>query len=411
MEKFRPPHGDLFQKGDVNYLEEALKESARKKIQDLTDDYILNVSEQEYIDYLSDVFYLDCPVVMYDDMSIEPRTVLVSPEYLPSRRWLYYDAHEIERKVYRLFIPYQGDEELLGYRPNPFSLSRWSNFTISYDSLYVDILDINGDVNDVKRECNSYVNTLRDMMSYLEKNYAFINRCLPDNIRSMFTMRKNQIKKEHQDLVDIGIPIKGQNNNKTYSIPTVQRRYKSIPKVINTIPERATPTMADKEYREIISSLNTIGRNLERFPNTHRNRDEETIRDLFLIQLGASFTNYSSTGEAFNHRGKTDIMVKKGDDILFIAECKFWKGAKVLTDAISQLLSYLTWRDTKTALLIFNREVGMSAAIKSLQETIPKHPNYVSGIKRSETQYDYVFHLNNDKSRQIMMSVLIFDLQ
>lgn len=200
MEKFRPPHGDLFQKGDVNYLEEALKESARRKIHDLTDDYILNVSEQEYIDYLSDVFYLDCPVVMYDDMSIKSRTVLVSPENLPSRGWLYYDAHEIERKVYRLFIPYQGDEELLGYRPNPFSLSSWSNFTISYDSLYVDILDINGDVNDVKRECDSYVNTLRDMMSYLEKNYAFINRCLPDNIRSMFTMRKNQIKKEYQDL-------------------------------------------------------------------------------------------------------------------------------------------------------------------------------------------------------------------
>ena len=69
---------------------------------------------------------------MYDDMSIKSRTVLVSPEYLPSRGWLYYDAHEIERKVYRLFIPYQGDEELLGYRPNPFSLSRWQNFTISY---------------------------------------------------------------------------------------------------------------------------------------------------------------------------------------------------------------------------------------------------------------------------------------
>lgn len=257
MERFRPPHGDLFQKGDVNYLEEALKESARKKIHDLTDDYILNVSEQEYIDYLSDVFYLDCPVVMYDDMSIEPRTVLVSPEYLPSR-WFYYDAHEIERKVYRLFIPYQGDGELLKYKPNPYSTGCWPNISISNDSLYVDILDINGDANDVKRECNSYMNTLRDMMSYLEKNYAFINRCLPDNIRSMFTIRKNQIKKEHQELVDIGIPIKGQNNNKTYSIPTVQRRYKSIPKVINTIPERVTPTMADKEYREIVFLLSIL---------------------------------------------------------------------------------------------------------------------------------------------------------
>ena len=60
MERFRPPHGDLFQKGDVNQLEDALKESVRKRIHDLKDDYILNVSEQEYINYLADDFHLDC---------------------------------------------------------------------------------------------------------------------------------------------------------------------------------------------------------------------------------------------------------------------------------------------------------------------------------------------------------------
>lgn len=137
--------------------------------------------------------------------------------------------------------------------------------------------------------------------------------------------------------------------------------------------------MADKEYQDVLSALHTIGRNLERFPNTHKGKDEESIRDLFLVQLATSFTAYTSTGEAFNHKGKTDLMVKNGDDILFIAECKFWRGAKVLIDAISQLLGYLTWRDTKTALLIFNRDVEMTTALQSIEGTISKHPNYLSG--------------------------------
>lgn len=125
----------------------------------------------------------------------------------------------LKGKMYRLHIPFQGDSELLRFRPNPFSLSAWSNFTISYDSVYVDILDINGDANEIKRECDSYVNTLREMMSSLEKNYSFINKIMPDHIQSMFTIRKKQIQKEHKELVDIGIPIKGQMLQKTYTVP------------------------------------------------------------------------------------------------------------------------------------------------------------------------------------------------
>lgn len=408
MERYRPPHGDLFQRGDVIQLEEALKESIRKRIHDLKDDYVLNVSEQEYIDYLTEEFHLDCPLILFDEKSIEPRNVLVSPEYLP-RSWFYYDERDIERKMYRLHIPFQGDSELLRFRPNPFSLSGWSNFTISYDSVYVDILDINGDANEVKRECDSYVNTLREMMSSLEKNYSFINKILPDHIRSVFSIRRKQIQREYKELVDIGIPIKGQMQQKTYSVPTVQRRFKTVPKPTKTIMELPTPTMADKEYQDVLSALHTIGRNLERFPNTHKEKDEESIRDLFLVQLATSFTAYTSTGEAFNHKGKTDLMVKNGDDILFIAECKFWRGAKVLIDAISQLLGYLTWRDTKTALLIFNRDVEMTTALQSIEGAISKHPNYLSGKKNGDARFDCVFHLNEDKSRHVRMAIFAFD--
>lgn len=411
MERFRPPHGDLFKKGDVNQLEDALKMSVKKKIHDLDEDYVLNVSEQEYIDYLTEEFYINCPVVLYDDKSIEPRTVLVSSEYLPAR-WTIYDAkRELERKIYRLYIPFQGDAELLRFRPNPYPAAHWYNISINNDSLYVDILDIDGDANYVKRECNLYIDTLKSMMNSLENNYSFINQNMPGYIRSMFLNRKKQVMREHKELVDIGIPIKGQMKQKSYSIPSVQRRFKPIPRVAKTKIEQATPTMADKEYQDVLSALNTVGRNLERFPNTHNGKDEESIRDLFLVQLVTSFTSYSSTGESFNHKGKTDLMVKNGDEILFIAECKFWKGAKAFLDAISQQLGYLTWRDTKTALLIFNRNVEITTVVQSIQDAISKHPHYVSCNKTDVARFDCVFHLNGDKNRHVKMAVLVFNFQ
>jgi hypothetical protein len=58
-----------------------------------------------------------------------------------------------------------------------------------------------------------------------------------------------------------------------------------------------------------------------------------------------------ATGETFNFQGKTDILIRVEAKNVYIAECKFWKGEKTLLATLDQLLSYLSWRDTKAALL------------------------------------------------------------
>jgi hypothetical protein len=57
-----------------------------------------------------------------------------------------------------------------------------------------------------------------------------------------------------------------------------------------------------------------------------------------------------ATGETFNFQGKTDILIRAQGKNIFIAECKFWKGEKVFLETIDQLLSYLSWRDSKAAI-------------------------------------------------------------
>jgi hypothetical protein len=82
-----------------------------------------------------------------------------------------------------------------------------------------------------------------------------------------------------------------------------------------------------------------------------------------------------------------------------------------LNEAIEQLLSYLTWRDTKTAIIIFNRNKGLAAVLSSVQDTMNAHPQRKHGPKiEGETRFRYVFGNASDASREVIVTVLVFDV-
>jgi hypothetical protein len=121
--------------------------------------------------------------------------------------------------------------------------------------------------------------------------------------------------------------------------------------------------LPDEQYEQALEVLRNARNALERTPSMTAHLDEEKIRDLLLVFLNAQFEG-DAAGEVFNAAGKTDILIRAGDRNVFIAECKIWKGPKTIRDALGQLRSYLTWRDTKAALLVFLRS-GQPTAIIS----------------------------------------------
>ena len=137
---------------------------------------------------------------------------------------------------------------------------------------------------------------------------------------------------------------------------------------------------------------------------------EETIRDVLLVSLNGQY-EWSVTGETFNCQGKTDILIRAKGKNIFIAECKFWKGPKAMHTAICQLLGYLTWRDTKAALLIFSKSKGFSKVLSKVVDAIPKHPNFKRELQKvSETHYRFLFRQKNDPSRQLYLAVQVFNI-
>ena len=118
---------------------------------------------------------------------------------------------------------------------------------------------------------------------------------------------------------------------------------------------------------------------------------EEQIRDLILVDLNGHYEG-DATGETFNNQGKTDILIRADGKNVFIAECKFWEGQKALHTAIDQILGYLTWRDTKAALLLFSKKVGFTDVLAKIATAVPEHLNFKQELRKvSDTHVRYLF--------------------
>ena len=149
---------------------------------------------------------------------------------------------------------------------------------------------------------------------------------------------------------------------------------------------------------------------MERSPSAFRAMGEEDLRQHFLVQMNGQFEG-NATGETFNVNGKTDILLRSGDRNVFIAECKFWKGPKLYLETIDQLIGYKAWRDTKTAILVFNRDTSMSTVLDKVEASTKEHKNFKRIVDwKHETGFRYVFHHEGDMNREFLLTVLVFDV-
>jgi len=137
---------------------------------------------------------------------------------------------------------------------------------------------------------------------------------------------------------------------------------------------------------------------------------EEALRDHFLVQLNGQYEG-QATGETFNFEGKTDILIRAEGRNVFIAECKVWRGKKNFLETIDQFLSYLSWRDTKAAVVIFSRNSNFTDVLSTIADAAPTHPNCKRDLGKSdETTFRYIFHQPNAPNREIHLAVMVFDV-
>ena len=216
--------------------------------------------------------------------------------------------------------------------------------------------------------------------------------------------RKQKLLSKNDLLSSLGVPLKKKENvAQTFVVPKpeLRKRIRIEPKVYEK-GFKPEPTLSIENYEEILKIIYDLGKNFERMPSTYSGKGEEDLRDHILLFLDPNFELGSASGETFNKTGKTDILIRYDSDVVFVAECKFWGGQKLYLETIDQLLGYLTFRNSKTSVVIFVKNKDMSNVISTISEITETHPNYVRTEKQNgETWWNYIFHLNGDRNGRV----------
>ena len=84
-------------------------------------------------------------------------------------------------------------------------------------------------------------------------------------------------------------------------------------------------------------------------------------------------------------------------------------GPTKARDTIDHLLGYMTWRDTRSAVLLFIRDRNVSDVMTAAVQTFEGHPNFKRHCRNtSDERYDFVFHANGDTTKEVAIAVLPF---
>jgi hypothetical protein len=409
MRTFEP-----FSKGQLDDVLRSQLEQINAKIYSEVEDYLLNVKEEDYIDHLVSEFTIDIPKIDFDTMTVSPTERIIPANRHPSSLFFIDDTDKsFRRQVIIFHFPFSGDINVLDFVPNPHIL--WTQQFTYNDStedgeITFEIINFANDAETIKRESGQVVGNLKTQLGHIANQLNGYNSNLRQEITQRVQDRKKDLAKKSDFLSQLGVPVKKKDNlPETFSIPTPKIPKKIIPRPpATTTNPNPDPTLDISTYNEILDVVHDLGKTIERMPATYQGKTEEQLRDHFLMYLEPRFEG-SATGETFNRSGKTDILMRYENSNAFVAECKYWGGEKLYLETIDQILKYLTWRDSKAAIIMFVKNADFSSVIQKVKEETPTHANYLSfDGEKEETRLSYKVSLNGDRERKIYLTVLLF---
>jgi hypothetical protein len=396
----------IFYDDGANYYTER-QNAIRKKVESEAEEYLMGADPELYAAHLLEGFRLEPLELKFDEIQAsekeEEREVTRGPEYF-SRRGT------VKGTLVTFHIPFTGTEELLRQKPNPFRMWTTEVFTDSGEVCF-EVFSYGGDGGQVKREADHIIENIKEQLKNVASQVSNFNTDLPHKVKAEIQRRKDFFSQKGGVMKALGVPIRKRDGvPQTFKVPFPPKKTVIAPRP-QPGPYKQDHAMEQAVYDGILKTIWDFGRQLERTPSVYEGKSEQDLRDHLLLILEAQYEKMSSTGETFNKGGKTDILVRFEKSNVFVAELAYWDGPKTLTDKIGQLLNYLTWRDSKAAVVLFVTRKDFAAVLREVQATVPKHRNFLrAGAASGESWFRYVVHIASDRHREAQLSVLAFHL-
>lgn len=390
----------IFNDEPISNVTQQPQKKARRVVNEVSSDKILNTDSEDFAEYTVDRYRIN-PI----NLDIENPQVTIG------------DWGSDEEPTLR--YQYTGNERILRFRPNPWRSSQFRT-EVNQNENYVDVYFprrrkaySDHELQEFRERIEEFVKT---HYRRVHQNLSEFYKEIQNHAERLHKERKDNILEQQQRYEDLEFDVvRREDIDEALKIDEPKRRREIT--LDNIRSEQPCTGISDEVYYEIIEAVDAVGHGFERSPETYLDFGEEDYRNVMLTFLEMNFEG-SATGETFNKEGKSDILLRHDGDNIFIAECGMWAGPQTLSGTdeqggkISQLLErYLTWRDSKTAVILFVDRNSFTDVLEKIPEAVEAHPLY-AGQKEQKSMnwWQYSFNRPNDEGNEVDVAVLAFDV-
>jgi hypothetical protein len=355
----------LFSEQDLSALVQGQMEKAYIEVAGKDADELLSIPVEDQVEIIVAHFRLNLPTLREDlACSGEPKETTLQVQD-------YGRQISVPAIAYQITIPFEGDTGLFRHFPATRTLMH-PLATLAHRELVMTLVGYNVTADDINQEIDKTTGAIKQFLEWQRPQVEACNIEIRESARRKIEERKDRILQSRRIAAALRYPLRRRDDAPlTYVSSELRRTIAPARKIASQSSAHSftpEPTIEEAEYQHILKIMGDMALMMERSPRTFAKLDEEEIRDHFLLQLNGHYEG-SATGETFNAAGKTDILVREGNRNLFIGECKIWEGSKKFLQGIEQLLSYLTWRDTKSAIIVFSRTRTSRRCLKASRRT------------------------------------------
>lgn len=398
----------LFRKKSARDVFEEYLNMIKKEVEKSESEYVLNISKDQWLEYFINKFE-QSPLVIYPEKITQSLTGKGKKQISNFGK-----AFVVETIKIALSVPYEGTTFLLELCPSSYTLKGCSADISGYGggmiTRNIELTEQNE--QEFNAEKRRFLEFLANNVPSINKEAESFNLEITRTFNIAYDIRKQKALSQNSFFEKLGISV-NPNTQAVYQPPTLTKKRIPEPILDSNTPKNYTPNpvFQDEHYQDILKIIYTTFKAVEKKPSVYSVKGEEELRDYILPILETRYESATVTGETFNKGGKTDILVRYKDNTnLFVAECKYWKGEAGFLETINQLFDrYLTWRDSKTALIFFVENKEFSRVLSAIKEAAKKHPYFIRGTgNHGESSFSYIFHFPTDKGKHVYTEIMAF---
>lgn len=386
----------------------------REAISSLSSEKMDQTDREAWVDYFVSEYEIDMLDIHPEAMELEikEKTIQVYNQW---SRMIPYENEYIDQPGVRATcrVPFYGDPSLFELTPSTHTFSSFvadrvvkpGRDGVGYLVLSFELTQDDAEPNVIREHFENEIAAFIQEAERVNSDARVFNQSLPALVEEAVDNRTRQLDKLASIRQGLNIPlnrVKGAPLAKPIPLKKKKLTF-SEPK-----PSRETsPTysIADADFCQITEIIDNLCSVMEAAPGSYCTFEEEQLRDHLLSVLNTHYEN--ATGETFRNHGKTDIFIPFENHAAYIAECKCWHGKKKFGDAIDQLFSYTTWRDTKVSIIVFNKSVkNFDTVLAAIEAELDERASCVEREKHT----CWKCSIQGDDERLMRVNVQAFNL-